>query len=92
MTKAWPARACGVCGKQVFVGGDHQVEISVPFRPLFLHEKPGRIERVCEYPHLEVFRTMLVGYRIVGHDQPKRPATHYNKSMNTLQPSKSLNR
>lgn len=49
-------------GKQVFVAHHHPVDTSTPFHPLFLHEKPERIEHLCEYPHLEVFRTMLVGY------------------------------
>ena len=35
-----------------------------PKTRLFLYGKPGRIEALYEYPTLEVFRTMLVGYPI----------------------------
>jgi DNA invertase Pin-like site-specific DNA recombinase len=44
----------------------------MPFSPPFLHEIPGRIEAKCEYPHLEVFRTMLVGYMRVSSDSDRQ--------------------
>ncbi len=52
-------------GKQVFVAPHPQAPISIPLNPLFLREKPGRIEALCEYPALEVFRTIERHVRLI---------------------------
>ena len=43
-------------GKQVFLAAHHQADRQPSKTAPFLHGKPGRIERVYEYPTPEVFR------------------------------------
>ena len=52
--------------KQVFPVTTTRSTPTPPKTALFLCEKPGRIEPLYEYPTLEVFRYMLVGYMRVN--------------------------
>jgi len=56
----------------VFLAGHHQADRSTLKTPLFLHGKPGRIDHLYEYPTLEVFRYMLVGYMRVSSDSDRQ--------------------
>ena len=58
---------------------------NLPKTRLFLYGKPGRIEALYEYPHLEVFRTMLVGYMRVSSDSDRQTTDlHLGRSLTHL--------
>ena len=56
----------------MFLAAHHQADRNPRKTPLFLYGKPGRIDRLYEYPALEVFRYMLVGYMRVSSDSDRQ--------------------
>ncbi len=52
----------------MFLAAHHQAVRDPSKTALFLYGKPGRFEPLYEYPLLEVFRYMLVGYMRVSSD------------------------
>ena len=56
----------------MFLAAHHQADRNPSKTPPFLYGKPGRIEPLYEYPTLEVFRYMHVGYMRVSSDSDRQ--------------------
>lgn len=52
----------------MFLAAHHQADRNPSKTAPFLYGKPGRIEALYEYPTLEVFRYMLIGYMRVSSE------------------------